>query len=183
MSGNRTRTAQWRTAVCGVMLVCALTAPAVSAAPYETTPDAAARDPDYAAGKQAMEKKDWPEAARRFARAAAGDPNNPDLQNYLGYSYRNLKQFDLAFKHYQRAIVLDPRHRGAHEYIGETYLLTGDVASAEKHLAALREICLLSCEELEDLEKAIARHRARPRTQSNADDAPTPPRGGTPAAA
>jgi hypothetical protein len=39
--------------------------------------------------------------------------------------------------------------------------LIGDVVNAEKHLAALREICLLSCEELEDLEKAIARHRAK----------------------
>jgi tetratricopeptide (TPR) repeat protein len=69
----------------------------------------------------------------------------------LGYSYRNLKQYDLAFKHYQRAIELDPRHRGAHEYIGETYLLTGDLAGAEKHLAALKDICLLPCDELKDL--------------------------------
>ena len=165
MSGNHPRAARWRTAV-WIMVACALAAPTVVAEPYETNPDAAARDPDYAAGKQAMEKKDWPEAARRFAKAAAGDPDNPDLQNYLGYSYRNLKQFDLAFKYYKRAIELDPRHRGAHEYIGETYLMTGDVVNAEKHLAALREICLLSCEELEDLGKAIVAYRAKPRTQS-----------------
>ena len=106
-----------------------------------------------------MDRKNWPEAARRFARAAAGDPDNPDLQNYLGFAYRNLKQFELAFQHYRRALALDPRHRGAHEYLGETYLLTGDLAGAEKHLAALREICLLSCEELEDLEKAVADFR------------------------
>lgn len=166
MSGNHPRTARWRTAVCGIMVACALAAPPAVAEPYETNPDAAARDPDYAAGKQAMEKKDWPEAARRFQRAAAHDPDNPDLQNFLGYSYRNLKQFDLAFRYYKRAIELDPRHRGAHEYIGETYLMTGDVVSAEKHLAALREICLLSCEELEDLKKAIAQYRAKPRMQS-----------------
>lgn len=42
--------------------------------------------------------------------------------------------------------MLDPRHRGAHEYIGETYLLAGDVNGAEKHLAALKEICLLPCQ-------------------------------------
>jgi tetratricopeptide (TPR) repeat protein len=87
------------------------------------------------------------------------DPGNPDLQNWIGYSNRKLARYDLAFKHYKRAIELDPRHRGAHEYIGETYLLVGDVASAQKHLAALRDICLLPCEELDDLEKAIKAYK------------------------
>jgi len=30
---------------------------------------------------------------------------------------------DLALKHYKRSIELNPRHRGAHEYIGEAYLM------------------------------------------------------------
>ena len=41
----------------------------VVAEPYEDTPDAAARDPDYAAGKEAMAKKDWAEAVKRFHQA------------------------------------------------------------------------------------------------------------------
>ena len=89
------------------------------------------------------------------------NPDSADLQNILGYSYRNLKQYDRAFTHYKRAIELDPRHRGAHEYIGEAYLLMGDLANADKHLAALRDICLLPCEELKDLERAVAEYRAR----------------------
>ena len=131
------------------------------AEPYEDTPDAAARDPDYAAGKAAMEKKNWPEAVKRFHQAALRDPDSADLQNYLGFSYRNLKQMDLAFKHYKRSIELNPRHRGAHEYIGEAYLLVNDLRSAEKHLAMLRSICLLQCEELADLEKAIVAYRSK----------------------
>jgi len=51
---------------------------------------------------------------------------------------------------------LNPRHRGAHEYIGEAYLIKDDLKSAQKHLAALREICSLPCEELTDLEREIA---------------------------
>ena len=58
-----------------------------------------------------------------------------------------------------RALALDPRHRGAHEYIGEAYLMTGDVANAEKHLTALRSICTLPCEEMRDLQAAIDAHR------------------------
>jgi Flp pilus assembly protein TadD len=88
------------------------------AEPYESNPDAALRDPDYAAGKQAIVDKNWAEAAKRFQQAALRDSDNPDLQNYLGYAHRNLKQFDLAFRYYKRALALSPRHRGAQEYIG-----------------------------------------------------------------
>ena len=150
-----------RNALIAFACVAALAAPPAFAEPFETNPNLSATDADYAAGKQALEKKNWQEAARRFQRATVHDPDNPDLQNYLGYSYRNLKQFDLAFKYYKRAIELDPRHRGAHEYIGEAYLMVNDLPNAEKHLAALRGICLLPCEELEDLEREVAAYKAK----------------------
>ena len=134
--------------------------PIAAADPDEADPDLATRDEDYAAGKRAAAKKDWAEAARLFKRAEMRHPDHADLHNSLGYSYRNLEQYELAFKHYRRAIELDPRHRGAHEYIGEAYLITGDPAGAERHLAALKAICLLPCEELTDLERAIAQYRA-----------------------
>jgi Flp pilus assembly protein TadD len=146
-----------------MVAIAAAFAPIAVADPYEADPDLAARDEDYAAGQRAVGKKDWAEAARLFERAQLRHPDEADLQNMLGYSYRNLKQYELAFKHYKRAIELDPRHRGAHEYIGETYLLVGDLAGAERQLAALKEICLLPCAELKDLERAIARYRAKPR--------------------
>jgi Flp pilus assembly protein TadD len=139
---------------------CAAWAPAI-AEPYEDNPSAAANDPDYAAGKAAMDKKNWTEAVKRFHQAALRDPDSADLHNYLGYSYRNLKQMDLALKYYKRSIELNPRHRGAHEYIGEAYLMMNDLSNAEKHLAALRNICLLPCEELADLEKAVKAYRAQ----------------------
>ena len=125
------------------------------------TADISATDADYAAGRKAIDARDWTVAAQRFEQAERRHPDNADLQNYLGYAYRNLGKYDAALAHYKRALALDPRHRGAHEYIGETYLIIGDLPAAERHLAALREICLLPCEEQDDLQKAIAAWRTK----------------------
>jgi tetratricopeptide (TPR) repeat protein len=111
--------------------------------------------------RYAVERNAWADAVQSLKRAEVRLPENADLQNHLGYAYRNLAQYDAAFRHYKRALTLDPRHRGAHEYIGEAYLMVDDVANAERHLVALREICLLQCEELADLEKAFAAYAAR----------------------
>jgi Flp pilus assembly protein TadD len=131
----------------------------VHADPADTDLDLAAADQDYAAARKAIAAKQWEEAIARLRKAEVRHPDHADLQNYLGYAHRNLRQLDAAFRHYKRAIELEPRHRGAHEYIGEAYLMVGDVPNAEKHLAALRAICLLPCEELADLEKAFAQYR------------------------
>jgi Flp pilus assembly protein TadD len=136
--------------------------PCAFAAPSEDGADQAlAEDADYAAGLQALKASDFGRALTSFQSALRRFPEAADLHNELGYAHRRLRQFDKAFEHYKRALTIDPRHRSAHEYIGEAYLLVGDVASAERHLAALRSICLLPCDEMEDLRKAIVAHRAQ----------------------
>jgi Flp pilus assembly protein TadD len=129
--------------------------------PADEAPAGAQLDPDYAAGKAAIETKDWNAAIKALSSAALRDTRNPDIQNYLGYAYRHTGQLDLAFRHYQRALQLDPRHRGAHEYVGEAYLIVNKLAKAEEHLAALQRICLIPCEQYEDLKKAVADYRQR----------------------
>lgn len=68
---------------------------------------------------------------------------------------------DAAFKHYGRALELNPRHRGAHEYVGEAYLMVGRLADAERHLAELARICLIPCEEHDDLKQKIAEYQQK----------------------
>jgi len=46
-----------------------------------------------------------------------------------------------------------------HEHLGEAYLAVGDLANAEAQLEALRQICLIPCDEYGDLERAIAIYR------------------------
>jgi tetratricopeptide (TPR) repeat protein len=118
-------------------------------------------DPDYAAALTALKAGDADAALPRLKQALKRFPDHADVHNELGFAHRRLKQLDEAFQHYRRALEINPRHRGAHEYIGEAYLMVGNQAAAERHLAALRSICVLSCEELRDLEKAIAEHRIR----------------------
>ena len=120
-----------------------------------------ALEPDYAAGIQAIESKNWIEAIRRLSSAALRDTRNADIQNYLGYAYRNSGDLALAFRHYNRALELNPRHRGAHEYVGEAYLMIGNLVKADEHLSVLRKICLIPCEEYAHLERKVTEYRAR----------------------
>ena len=144
-----------RTIVAVVWLVAIMAPPATKADPTDDDPNAAALDPDYAAGKQAIDAKDWRAAVKALSAAALRDTRNADIQNYLGYAYRHLGDMPRAFAHYERALKLNPRHRGAHEYVGEAALLAGDLPRAQRHLAALKTICVLPCEEYDDLKAAV----------------------------
>ncbi len=135
--------------------------PRSAADPGDMDPTASSANSDFAAGKKAVEAKDWKSAVERLNRALLQDDRNPDIHNLLGYAYRNAGQLDPAFKHYHRALALNPRHRGAREYLGEAYLLANDVQKAHEQLAALRQLCLVPCEEYEDLEKAITAYSKR----------------------
>jgi Flp pilus assembly protein TadD len=142
--------------------VCALLAPGAALAdPSEEEAGALQGDPDYASGRKAIAAKDWAHAIRLLSSAALRDTRNADIQNYLGYAYRHTGALDLAFKHYSRALQLNPRHRGAHEYVGEAYLMVRNLAKAEEHLATLEKICLIPCGELEDLKEKVAEYRLR----------------------
>ncbi len=116
---------------------------------------------EHDAGRKAVAAKDWSSALKALTTAAQKEPDNADIHNLLGFSYRNSGQLDLAFRHYERALTINPRHLGAHEYVGEAYLMTDNLAQAERHLAELRRHCSRVCEERDDLEKAIAAYRKR----------------------
>ena len=121
--------------------------------------DWAQLDPDFRAGKRALAAEDWNGAITAFELAALRDPANPDIQNYIGYAYRRLRQLGPAIGHYQRALMLNPRHRSAHEHLGEAYLVLGEPIKAEQQLAALESLCLLPCQEYDDLKRAIATYK------------------------
>jgi len=121
------------------------------------------KSPGLDAGRNAVEAKDFKGALGHLTRAARETPEDADVHNLLGYSYRKLGQLGPAMEHYRLALKLDPNHRGAHEYIGELYLELGQLDNAEKQLQALQQACpwFGRCEEYEDLKEAIVKHKAR----------------------
>jgi Flp pilus assembly protein TadD len=121
--------------------------------------DWAQLDPDFKGGKKALGAEDWNGAIAAFELAALRDPVNADIQNYIGYAYRRLRLLGPAIGHYQQALMLDPRHRSAHEHLGEAYLVLGESARAEQLLAALEKLCLIPCEEYDDLKRAVSAYK------------------------
>jgi tetratricopeptide (TPR) repeat protein len=121
--------------------------------------DWAQLDPDFAAGKKALVAGDWTGAIAALKLAALRDPRNADIQNYIGYGYRRLRQLGPAMQHYQQALLLNRRHRSAHEHLGELYLALGEPAKAEEQLATLEDICLIPCVEADDLKRVIAAYK------------------------
>jgi Flp pilus assembly protein TadD len=117
-------------------------------------------NPDWIEGKKAVEAQDWKRAVPLLSKAAEAEPENADIRNWLGFANRKLGNMDAAFAAYNEALKLNPRHKHAHEYIGEAYLITNNVAKAEQHLAELQKLCTpIPCEAYKDLKRAVDEYK------------------------
>jgi Tfp pilus assembly protein PilF len=63
----------------------------------------------------------------------------------------------MAEEYYGRALELDPKHKGAMEYLGELYVETDRMDEAHLMLARLNDACFLSCKEYRQLKEVIER--------------------------
>ncbi len=122
--------------------------------------EASSADPVIVSAKAAIAKKDWVAAQAGLKQALSANSKNADYHNLYAYSMRKGGNADMAlvFQHYDEALRLDPKHRGAHEYSGEAYLAMNDLPKAKLHLAALDKLCFFGCEEYTDLKKAVAEY-------------------------
>ncbi|HEX5127471.1 MAG TPA: tetratricopeptide repeat protein [Rhodocyclaceae bacterium] len=124
------------------------------------TPKASINDPDYASGKAAIDRKDWNAAIASFEKVVAHDNKNADAYNWLGYASRKSGKLDVAFTYYDKALAIDPKHKGAHEYVGEAYLMANNLPKAEEQLAMLARLCNAKCDEYQDLKEDIDDYKA-----------------------
>jgi tetratricopeptide (TPR) repeat protein len=136
----------------------------------ESPPIAAPGDPDQAAAREAFQRGDWQGVVDNMAKVIERRPWDDDAHNLMGFAYRKLGNYRQALVHYQRALDLNPYHRGVLEYLGEAYVDMGCIAQAREALARLEAVCkrLASgtpndwqsgCAEWQELQEAITAYR------------------------
>lgn len=131
----------------------------------DTDAKGGASDPVIVAYERATARNDWTQAAAVARAALVRAPGSAEYHNRYAYALRKgpNSNMDLVFKHYGEALRLKPEHRGAHEYIGEAYLMVGDLPKAKQHLAALDRICTFGCDAYDDLKEAVAAYEEKKR--------------------
>jgi len=148
-------------AVLGVTGFCALSAAgsamsALTAMPAYAVDNMETGDgPDLTSVRAKIAAKDY-QAALTELRGLAEDNQQADVYNLLGYTLRMTGDYETSLTYYTKALELQPDHKAAHEYLGELYLQTGNPDKANEQLASLKKLCPAGCEELEDLQEAIA---------------------------
>lgn len=113
-------------------------------------------DAELAALKARIEKGDAASARPDLQRLLDRRPDDADVLNLLGFASRRMADFDAARGYYDRALAINPSHRGALEYLGELELQLGHRVEAAALEARLAALCPDGCEELDDLRAAIA---------------------------
>ena len=117
-------------------------------------------DPNYTRAKAMIEARDYANALPLLQQVVAKDPKNADAYNLMGYATRKSGDPNGSLQYYQQALAIDARHLGAHEYVGEAYLMLDRPAEAEQHLARLNSLCVFGCSEYRMLKTAIADYKA-----------------------
>ena len=112
----------------------------------------------YEAAYALVQEERFEEALEMLLVLAEADSENADIHNLIAFSSHNLGMIEQGFEYYARALELDPLHVGAHEYVAELYIKTGDIAKAEEHLGVLQEICRVASETAESPDEAEGCH-------------------------
>jgi tetratricopeptide (TPR) repeat protein len=109
---------------------------------------------EFAKARKKVKAEEYEAAVPLLEKALKKDPKNADALNLLGYSHRKLGHTDKALTYYQQALALEPKHRGANEYLGELYLELKQLDKAEERLKVLSTACN-ACEEFVELKEKV----------------------------
>jgi Flp pilus assembly protein TadD len=143
-----------------VLALCVAVA-TLSSAAYAVDNEVSTTAPDLTSVRASIKAKDFKAALAELNGMIDRNVQHADVYNLLGFSLRKTGDYTKALTFYKKALDFDANHKGAHEYLGELYVETGQLAKARDHLATLERLCPQGCEERDDLAMAIA---AQPKT-------------------
>jgi tetratricopeptide (TPR) repeat protein len=124
-------------------------------------------DANFTRAKAMIEARDYKGAVPLLQQVVAKDPKNADAYNLMGFATRQSGDPNGSLQYYQQALAIDSRHIGAHEYLGEAYLMLGRLPEAEQQLARLDSLCTFGCAEYRQLKAAVANYKAGKRPATN----------------
>src|ERR1700759_1276671 len=103
-------------------------------------------DPNYGSAKAMIEAKNYAGAMPLLQQVVAKNPKDADAYTLMGYATRKSGDANGSLQYYNTPLGLDPKHIGAHEYVGEAYLQLDRLPEAEQHLARLDSLCVFGCQ-------------------------------------
>jgi len=93
---------------------------------------------ELASGKEDSAKKKFGKALKRFDEATQIDPQYFLAWNMVGFCARKSGDLKRSFAAYAKCLEIEPEYAQAHEYLGEAYLMSGEVPKAKEQLAWLQ---------------------------------------------
>ena len=103
-----------------------------------------------------LDKQDYAKANKALKAYTKSEPDDADGWNLYAYANRKMNKFEKAEVYYEKALNIDPDHKGALEYQGELYMQTNRLDLAQENLIKLVKLCPDSCYELQKLEEYIS---------------------------
>jgi tetratricopeptide (TPR) repeat protein len=111
--------------------------------------------PAYLSAVKLANDAKYDEAIKAFN--ALNKPDDPRVNNWIGFSLRKQGKVDAAMPYYDKALKTAPDFTPAYEYLGEAYLQMKNLAKAQDQLAMIEKLCgNKTCEEYKDLSAAMA---------------------------
>lgn len=136
-------------------ILCALLVSCLAAPVYAAPSSSWGKNDKMSSVETKLDAKQYQSAIDELETIVAKDANNADAYNLLGFSNRKLKRYDIAEDYYHQALRLDPKHKGAMEYLGELYVETDRMDEAQEMLSRLDKACFMGCSEYRQLKTMI----------------------------
>jgi tetratricopeptide (TPR) repeat protein len=150
-----------RNLVVGLILTCfagtIMVAPAARAADSGSSEES----PQMTKARAEVKAKQYAAALADLKVLVVKEPT-ADVFSLYGHALWKTGDPTQGMAYYNKALALNPMHKGALEYQGELFVELGQIDKAKQNLAKLNHLCWFGCEEASDLKEAIEHAPRRP---------------------